>query len=514
MIATDQSYIIAFLSRPEAYGETAQVEIIETHISKVFLLPGRVFKLKRAVTYPYLDFSTPQLRKRYCEAEVDVNRRTAPDLYKGIVAVTRNDDGELALGGDGEAIDWLVEMARFDEAGLFDRMAIEGRLEETHIAELADVIAGFHQQAEACPDMDVLAGLQTTIIGNAETFAEFGPGLLDMAAVDELTQMQTTVLASLSVILQDRRENGFVKSCHGDLHLRNICLWDGHPTLFDGIEFNDTFSRIDVLYDLAFLLMDLEHRSLGGYANIVLNRYLDATGDDTGLACLGLYLSLRAAIRAHIAATLGQGGDAQSYLALARKYLKPSPPRLIAVGGLSGSGKSRLARVLGPHIGMAPGARVIRSDITRKRLAGVTSLTRLGDEGYTPEMTERTFEAVYQQTRIALAAGQSVIADTVFAKPEQRHAIAAVADEMGVPFDGLWLEAAPEIMQARVTKRTNNPSDADADVLKLQMGYHLGDMDWTVVDSSGSREKTLSDALDVLDVLNQARFKPTSDEGG
>ena len=129
-------------------------------------------------------------------------------------------------------------------------------------------------------------------------------------------------------------------------------------------------------------------------------------------------------------------------------------------------------------------------------------------------MTERTFEAVYQQTRIALAAGQSVIADTVFAKPEQRHAIAAVADEMGVPFDGLWLEAAPEIMQARVTKRTNNPSDADADVLKLQMGYHLGDMDWTVVDSSGSREKTLSDALDVLDVLNQARFKPTSDEGG
>jgi len=495
---TDQSQTIAFLSRSESYGGDAPVEVIETHISDVFLVGDRVFKLKRAVTYPYLDFSTRALRRRYCEAEVAVNRRTAPDLYKGVVAVTRADDGGLALDGDGEAVDWLVEMARFKQSGLFDRMAVEGRLDRRLMGDLADAIAAFHQGAAPCPDMDPVGGLETTIGGNAETFAEFGPGLLDMKAVEDLTRAQRVALSALSETLEERRNKGFVKRCHGDLHLRNICLWNDRPTLFDGIEFNDTFAEIDVLYDLAFLLMDLHHRGLGRLANVVLNRYLDGTGDNGGLACLGLYQSLRAAIRAHVAATLGKGDEAGSYLALARDYLDPAPPRLIAVGGLSGSGKSRMARELAPHIGAAPGARVIRSDVTRKRLAGVSELTRLGPEGYTREMTGRTFRSVYEQTRQALAAGRSVITDTVFARPEQRRAIAAVAADLGVPFDGLWLQAPPDVMAARVSSRSNNASDADTDVLAMQMGYNLGDIDWTVIDSSGARDETLKMGLKTL----------------
>lgn len=498
MNATDQSPTVAFLSRPESYGGNAPVEVIETHISDVFMVADRVFKLKRAVTYPYLDFSTIELRRRYCEAEVAVNRRTAPDLYKGVLAVTRTDDGGLALGGDGEVVDWLVEMARFEQSGLFDRMATDGRLDRHLMCDLADAIVAFHQAAEPCPNMDPVGGMQTTIEGNWETFAEFGPGLLDMKAVEELTGAQRSALMDLSETLQDRRDKGLVKRCHGDLHLRNICMWNDHPTIFDAIEFNDTFAEIDVMYDLAFLLMDLEHRGLTGLANIVLNRYLDGTGDNGGLACLGFFQSLRAAIRAHVAATLGNGDEAHTYLALGHGYLDSTPPRLIAVGGLSGSGKSRMARELAPYIGNAPGARVIRSDVTRKRLAGVSALTRLGPDGYTPDMTERTFNSVYEQTREALAAGQSVIADTVFAKPEQRRAIAAIADDLGIPFDGLWLQAPVEVMERRVSSRTNNASDADSSVLAMQMEYNIGDIDWAVIDSSGARDETLNMGLKIL----------------
>ncbi|MHA1598624.1 MAG: hypothetical protein ACTSV1_07865, partial [Alphaproteobacteria bacterium] len=223
MDTTDQSEVIDFLSRPETYGGDEPVEVIETHISEVFLVGDRVFKLKRAVSYPYLDFSTIELRHRYCLAEVAINRRTAPDLYKGVVAVTRDGDSGLVLGGDGEPVDWLVEMARFEASGLFERMAVEGRLDGKIMGDLADAIAAFHMAAEPCPGMDPLAGLQKTITGNAETFAEFGPGLLDMDAVEHLTQIQMNAVSSLGETMMRRRDAGFVKRCHGDLHLRNIC---------------------------------------------------------------------------------------------------------------------------------------------------------------------------------------------------------------------------------------------------------------------------------------------------
>jgi uncharacterized protein len=507
----DQAPVIGFLSQPESYGGGVDaVETIKTHISMVFLAGDRVLKLKRAVKYSYIDFSTLALRHHYCEAEVSLNRRTAPDLYKGVIAVTQNNQGELALEGEGDVVEWLVEMARFDQQTLFDQLAVAGKLKRHTMGELAQSIADFHMAAVSCPDTDSHKGLETTISSNAASFIEFGSDVFDRNDVEALEAAQHAALRGDSGDkIKARQLAGCVRHCHGDLHLRNICLIDDQPTLFDAIEFNDTFAYIDVLYDLSFLLMDLDYRGYRRLSNIVLNRYLDVTGDTQGLGCLGLFLSLRAAIRAHIAATVAYqnpdqlkaerlGVEARSYLDLARDYLASAEPRLVAVGGLSGSGKSRMGRELAPYIGAAPGARIARSDVLRKRLAGVGPLTKLPAQGYSLEMTRQTYDALYDETRKALAEGQSVVADAVFAKPEERQAIADVAREMGVRFDGVWLEAPLVVMQDRVTMRKFNPSDADAAVVRMQLSYDLGDMDWMCIDSSGPKQSTLEKGLKLL----------------
>ncbi len=509
-----QDEIIRLLSDPAVFGPGADtVDRIETHVSLVFLGPGRVYKLKRAVTFPYLDFSTPGKRRLACEAEVRINRRTAPSIYLGVVAITREADGTLALDGDGEAVDWVVEMKRFDENTLFDRLARKGGLGRAMMEDLADAIADFHQNAASRADGGGGDGIAMIIDSNAECFAGVEEGILDRARAETLTESSQKALKALAPVLDRRRDSGRVRHCHGDLHLRNICIVDGRPTLFDAIEFNDAFATIDVLYDLAFLLMDLDHRGLRRLANIVFNRYLDVTGDGTGeaggLPVMALFLSMRAAIRSHVDAAQAEAlsdrekararaEESNDYLNMALNYLAPEPPRLIAVGGLSGSGKSRMARELAPFLGVAPGARVVRSDSTRKRLAGVPLTQRLGNQGYSAAMTERTFEAVYEEVLAALRAGQSVIADAVFAKPESRRAIERVADQAGVPFRGLWLEAPAEVMARRVTERQRNISDADAGILELQLTYDLGPIEWHRVDSSGPREETLKAGLGLI----------------
>ena len=504
-----QDTVVAFLSNPATFGPgVATVERQETHISHVFLGGDRALKLKRAVTYPYLDFSTVEKRKAACEAEVAINRRTAPGIYRAVVAVVRRRDGALALGGEGEVIDWVVDMARFDEAQLLDRLAQQGALGRRLMERLSDEIAVFHRNAEPRPRDDGHGSFVQTVEGNAATFAEFGPGILDMDRVADLTAALGQAIGEHAGLLDRRAQSGFVRHCHGDLHLRNIFLdATGRPVLFDAIEFNTLFAEIDVLYDVAFLWMDLEHRGLRRLANVSMNRYLDATatgaGEDGGIALVPMLLALRASIRAHVNATAaarsgdptqasGLKAEAKSYLDLALASLAPPPPRLIATGGLSGSGKSRMARELAPLVGLAPGARVVRSDSLRKRIAGVGLLERLGPDGYGVDMTAQTYKAVYDTTRAVLRAGRSVIADAVFARPEQRAAIEAVAREEGVPFCGLWLEADPAIMAERAETRTANVSDAGADVVRLQLDYDLGEIGWARIDSSGTRAATLA----------------------
>ncbi|PKU26084.1 AAA family ATPase [Telmatospirillum siberiense] len=498
MTADSQAELVAWLSLPSSYGQgVTSVDRIDTHISSIFLAGERAYKLKRAVRLPFLDFTTLEQRRTACERELVVNRRTAPELYLGLVAVTRDKGGALAFDGEGATVDWVIVMARFDQEHLFDRLAAKGGLARDDARALADVIASFHQSAEPQSEWGGEAGASFTINTNQASLARFAPGLFDPAQVGAVTDGSLAWLFRLSPLLERRRLNGLVRRCHGDLHLGNICLFKGRPTLFDAIEFNEEFACIDVFYDLSFLIMDLEARGLPDLASAVFNRYLERTGDFDALPALPLFLSLRAAIRAHVCAATAEAGgraekrgEAVAYLARAGAYLAPSPPRLLAVGGLSGSGKSRLAADLAPFVGAAPGAVALRSDVLRKHLAGIDPFTRLSAEGYSEEMTGRTYATLYEQAERILRAGHAVIADAVFSRPEQRAAIEAVASRAGVPFDGLWLDADPKVLRERVDARRNDASDATVAVLERQLTYPLGDIFWRRYDASGGKAET------------------------
>ncbi len=468
----------------------------------VFLAGERVFKLKKAVKLAFLDFSTLELREEACRVELALNSRTAPELYLALRKITRKTDGVLTLDGEGETVEWLVEMRRFPDHNRLDQVAAEGELSKERVAELAETIATFHDKALKLPEKGGAAGMAWVIDNNRQAFAGPGGEIFSSTEIEELSQRQSQWLERLTPLLEARREAGFVRQCHGDLHLANICLFEGKPRLFDCIEFSQEIPCIDVFYDLAFLVMDLEHRGFKAAANLLLSHYVGVTGDVGGLAALPLFLSLRAAVRAHVGAATAatMRSSARAYLARAFSYLDPPPPRLVAVGGLSGSGKSSLAREIAPFVGASPGALVLRSDVIRKRLAGVNPLTRLEAAAYGSEMTELTYQTLYQEAEAALKAGHSAIADAVFAKPEQRQAIAAIAERSAVSFTGLWAEAPFEVLAERIEKRQGNASDATVEVLRKQMDYDLGEITWARIDSSGPREESRLNALAKLGI--------------
>ncbi len=510
MTENDQSEAIAFLSRPEAFGvANGVVEKTGTHISLVFLLGKRALKLKRAVRFPFLDFSTAKLRRRYCEAEVKINRRTAPDLYRGVLPVTREPGGGLALDGEGEPIDWVIDMVRFDESMLLGHMARRKALDESMMWDMAQAIADFHAGAEVLPKTSGKKGLGHHIESNANSFSECPDGIFDPEKLARLTSKTRARLDSLEPLLETRCRLGKVRLCHGDLHLRNIVLIDGKPTLFDAIEFWDALVKIDTFFDVAFLIMDLEYRGMRRHASILMNAYLDLAADESGLGALSLFLSVRAATRAHVNASVVRDADdqeqagllikeAREYLDLALDSLNPPPPVLVAVGGLSGSGKSHMSRQIAAHLGAAPGARVLHTDVIRKRLCGFHPLKRLPQWAYEQETTEQTYRTFFNDARMALRAGHSVITDAVFSKPDERAAIARIAEEEGVPFTGIWLEAPLGVREKRILGRKNSTSDASAALARTQQGYDLGQIDWARVDSSGTREETLKKGLSLL----------------
>jgi aminoglycoside phosphotransferase family enzyme/predicted kinase len=515
-VVEDQTPVIALLSAPATHaGQT--VERIDTHAAVVFLAATRAYKLKRAVRYDYLDFSTPDLRRAACEAELRLNRRTAPTLYRRVLPVTREDDGALVLDGAGAPVDWVLEMERFPQEALFDRLAADGRLDLSLMPALARAIAAFHREAEPRTDHGGRAGMAWVVEGNAAGFAEFGTGWLAGARAARVTASARAGLDRWSSLLDARRDGGYVRQCHGDLHLRNIVLLDGHPTLFDGVEFNDEIACIDVLYDLAFLLMDLWRRHLPRHANAVWNRYLAETDDLDALALLPLFLSCRAAVRAKTSATAAAlASDAArrdqlralagEYLAMAEALLEPPPARLVAVGGLSGTGKSTLALGLAPAIRPVPGAVVLRSDEVRKQLAGVAPLDHLPPAGYARDMSARVYATLTQRARRVLAQGHSVIVDAVYQRADDRGALARLAVDAAVPFTGLWLEAPDATLMARVEARVDDPSDADASVIRLQRAQAPGAIDWHRVDASAAPDVVLARASDIV----AAESRPSS----
>ncbi len=504
-LCDDQSEVIAFLSDPGNFGAQGPVERVDTHAAMIFLVGDHVYKLKRAVRFPYLDFSTSAKRKAVCETELALNTRTAPDLYCKIEMIGRDTGGHLRLG-QGQPVDWLVVMRRFRPDCLFDVMAREHRLTSELIHDLADRIAEFHAGTEPVHGAGA-ARLRSVINGNRASMAALPTGLLEAQACDELTRCSLAMLDDLAPLLDRRGAAGQVRHCHGDLHLGNVCLWRGRPTLFDCLEFDPELATCDLLYDLAFLLMDLWQRGLHGEASLLFNRYCDMRDESDGLATLPLFLSIRAAVRAHVeASAVARQSDqakrqerlavACDYLMAARRFLDRRRPRLIAVGGLSGSGKSTLAGRLAPLVGAAPGARWLRTDVLRKRLAGVAPEARLPARAYTREATAGVYDKLLDQARLALTAGVTVIVDGVFANVGERDAIAHLAERHRVPFTGLWLEAPPETLQKRVGARRGDASDADGAVVDHQLGYKIGKLDgWSRVAAAGPPEAVLACAM-------------------
>jgi aminoglycoside phosphotransferase family enzyme len=495
----DQRDVIAFLADPASYGVSGlTVEKIETHISIIFLAGDHAYKLKRAVCFPYVDFSTITLRERFCRAELALNRRTAPRLYLEVRAITRS-NGALSFDGKGIPVDWVVVMRRFSQSDLFDQLAERGKLSPRLMRDTADLIAAFHADAEPTTAYGGRTAIRDLIAANDTLLREASP-MLDTPDIDRLRDASTSGLAAIGELLDSRRGRGRVRRCHGDLHLRNICLFEGRPTPFDCIEFNEALACIDVLYDLAFLVMDLLHRGMAELANLIFNRYLDRSPDVGGLPTIPSFVSLRAAIRAHVLATAerlteaaGLRDEARSYLALATAALRPQSPKLIALGGPSGVGKSTVAQALGPGFRPVPGARVIRSDVIRKRLHGVAPETRLPPSAYGPAINERVYGELFAEAAATLAAGYTAILDATFLQPEERARTMGCAARAGATFVGIWLDAPADVLRTRIAARTGDASDADLAVLPRQLATNVGPIDWCRLDARGDVSAVVED---------------------
>ncbi len=437
MIGADQNEVVAFLRQALA-EDGREPAIIETHISILFLTSDRAYKLKRSVRLGYLDFSTPALRLAACEAEVRLNRRTAPDLYLGVSTLTRTSGG-LRLGADGQLVEPLVEMRRFSADGLFDVLARAQKLNAGLMRTLSERIAAFHAAAETDYGRGGAGGIARVLSINEAAIRQAGP--LQGPQLERLIGQFRRQFATLQTVLENRRAAGKVRWCHGDLHLGNICLFNGVPTLFDCLEFSRDLATIDVFYDIGFLLMDLWDRNLFVLANVALNGYLEASGDLEGLRPLPFFMAVRAAVRAHVLAAQTKAGvgdaatiaaEAVKYLKLAGELLAPARPRLVAIGGLSGSGKSTLAQSLAACLAPAPGALILSSDRIRKRLFGVEPQTRLPADAYRSEVSAEVYAQVRALAARGLAAGHSVIAEAVFDRLQDRQAIADTAQRAGV----------------------------------------------------------------------------------
>jgi uncharacterized protein len=512
--AKAQEDVLAFLADPATYGGGVEkVRRIDTHAASVFLAGDRALKIKRAVRFPFLDYSTLAKRKAACAAEIEVNRRLAPELYRGVVAITRANDGRPALGGDGAPVEWAVDMARFDENRTLDHLVNE--IDDELADALGRAVAAAHATAPAVGAEPWIKAIGSYIDEHVETFREYEK-IFPAADAAALAAKSRAHYHRIVPLLRERGGRGLIRRIHGDLHLGNIALIDGRPVLFDAIEFSDVIGSGDVLYDLAFLLMDLLERKLPQAANIAFNRYLAETRRDAdldALAALPFFLSMRAAIRAKVTAARMERAEAaerdkiatsaRAYFDFALRAIMPTPPQCIAIGGLSGTGKTRLARALAAHIAPMPGAVVVRSDVERKTLFGAGETEKLPAAAYAPDATAHVYGLIADKARRIVAAGHSAIVDAVFATTQERDALAAAVRAAKIPLRGLFLTADLLTRIARVGGRTNDASDADAAVAEAQENYALGALTWPKIDASGT----------LVETLRRARAALTADPG-
>lgn len=494
-MASSQDAVVEFLKTGAAYGDpAATVTCYETHAAFVFVVGPLAYKMKREVHYSFLDFSTIDRRHEALRAELALNRRTAPELYRRVLAVTEAPGG-LMLDGDGPVIEWLLEMTRFEQAALLSNMAVAGALDDGLMGALAPAIAALHEVADVNRAAGGFDAMAAVIDGNWDDLTGNAAVRRLQPIVGKVKARTIRELEKQRGLLDARRRDGFVRHCHGDLHLGNIVMIDGAPVLFDCLEFDVDLATIDTFYDLAFVLMDLCERRLPAAANRLLNGYLEATTDYQGTALLGLFMAVRATIRAKIEgftasictdhAESRHLRDCRRYLKLAKRLLKPAAARLVAIGGVSGTGKSTVARALAPDLGALPGAAVLRSDLVRKGLFGVAATARLPETAYADDVTEQVYDTLAQRAGGLLAAGRPVIVDATCLDAGFRERLRGIAWQHGVAFDGIWLTGPADVLAARIAERRDDPSDATVEVLQRQLASPAV-TDWIEIDASGA----------------------------
>ena len=511
MLIDDQSALIEALSSPEAFGlkSSQKITVKETNISDVFLTGEKAYKLKRGVKYPYVDYSTPQKRLAACQKELEICNRFAPGLCFGVEEVVTDKKGRIFIRSacsdkNAEVIDYLLVMQEFEESMLFENMVERGDLDRFEMMDTAEKIFDLHRNAEVIMTRNPVDIIRGRIYENNAMIRCFVPDIFDGEDVDALETAQLEALEKNKQLLLKRQAEGKIRWCHGDLTLRNLAMWNGRVVPFNPIEFYDDLTQIDTLYDFSFLLVEMESKGQRRLASILFNHYMALSADWEGIPVLPLFLSCRAAVNAYVFAQRSaeikekheaalMANRAYEQLVIAKRFLEQPKPILVACGGLSGSGKSRIARESAPFIGNPPGAVILRDDVLRKNLLNTELEEHLDPSGYTPELEDKVFDLLCAECRRVLSAGQSVVADALFHEESRRRAIEELAREMNVDFQGLWVDAPLEIRIQRVASRKRNPSDVTtADELKRQLDIDVGPITWEKIDTSGDRMATLT----------------------
>ncbi|MGO1462850.1 MAG: AAA family ATPase [Oleiphilaceae bacterium] len=486
MSETSPGNLLLAMQNPDLYDHPVDgFQIIETHISQVILTGQYAYKIKKPMDFGFLDFSTLARRKHFCEEELRLNSRLAEPLYLEVLPITGTPE-QPVIGGEGEPFEYLLKMHQFRQNQLFDHLQETGALKPELLSSLAKQVAGFHSNLEPVPDHKPLGTPEAVYAGMQENFDQIRPMIDDPALLSQLENLeawtQTTFERHRDLIAQ-RKNDGFVRECHGDLHLANITIYDGKVTVFDCIEFSDPFRCIDVINDLAFLLMDLESRREYALANLVLNTYLEYRDDFSALPLLPLYKAYRALVRGKIALftranpALSEEEKAElmqrysDYAQLAEDYSNIPNRYVLATVGLSASGKTCVSAALSGELGLIR----LRSDIERKRLHGLAPLddsqSPTGGLMYTEEANQKTYQRLAVLASDLLSAGLPVIVDAACLKEKERALFAAVAESQGVPFALIHCEAPDDLRKEWVRKRKGDASEATIDLLDKQKSW-------------------------------------------